>query len=86
MVKFETWDVYRGWVFVYTEDYAVTREMRKEFGSPTVYFCNGRACAWQFLVPRRVLTLLQRKIELTSPKWEKESEQQSAVDSKIKTQ
>ncbi len=60
--KFETWSIGNGEVFLYTEDALIAKEVREIYGSPTLYKRNRKVFAWQFRVPKKQLSFLEKKI------------------------
>ena len=64
MLNMEIWKLDRSSVFLYCEDYALVKELWEEFQPGTVYFKGGHPCAWQFLVPARIVPIIARKLDI----------------------
>jgi hypothetical protein len=58
IVKLEVWDAGKGQAYLYTELWETAKQMKEQFGRGTVYQQNGRAIAWQFKIPKRLVRFL----------------------------
>jgi len=59
MIRFEKWSAGGNQCYIYTEELEIARKLRKEFPDPIVYFRGNFPFGWQFILPERVLQLLQ---------------------------
>jgi hypothetical protein len=64
MNRIDIWDAGGDESYLYTEDWSVARGLRSEFPPPTVYYRGTQPFAWQFVVPKRIVAILRKKILL----------------------
>lgn len=57
-----TWSIGNGEVFLYTENAAAAKVVRKIHGRGAVYERNGKVFAWQFRIPLTQLGFLEKQI------------------------
>lgn len=63
MKRFECWDAGDGLLYLFTKDRDIAMILRKEFKKFTVYWINNVQVSWQFLVPGRIIGILEQKLK-----------------------
>ena len=55
----ELWDAGGSESYLYTEVWLITKELRQEFPTYTIYLRSGWPIGWQFRIPKRLVRHLQ---------------------------
>lgn len=65
MKRFEYWDAGGALLHLFTKDREVSMTLRKDFKIFTAYWRHNVQVGWQFLVPLRILGILEKKFPTT---------------------
>ncbi|GEM_PF-6118221 len=60
----EFWAAGAHFSYLYTEDFRIAQEMKKEFGECSIYLRNAYLFGWQFRIPDRIIPLMKRRFGL----------------------
>jgi hypothetical protein len=58
MIHYEYWKTGKLECYFYSENNKMAKLLKKDFKKYGVYILNGRVCAWQFLIPIKLIPLI----------------------------
>ena len=58
----DIWPAGKGEAYLYTDSPAEAASLKKDFPRYSTYHRNGHIIAWQFLIPRQLITILLRRL------------------------